>query len=230
MANLLEDFFYDCHSDDDSDDDSDFDLENNNCDQIVRAAGGYNTDRQLLPNLDDPVEIRRTLERVANTTRLLLRSVGGKCDRYEPLEQQVSRSFFYPATLEISARLLTDKSCPYPPSGQCRLRGDPVTLKLPMELNPYSGQVNLNIFQPGPKPLASCCHCAGSGDRRNVPVAKPAPESDPSLDPGVVSATLGHGVAQRPGLGLGPGGMRRHTQRHDGVHKSGRKVRWPEFL
>jgi len=40
MANLLEDFFYDCHSDDDSDDDSDFDPEHNNCDEIVRAAGG----------------------------------------------------------------------------------------------------------------------------------------------------------------------------------------------
>lgn len=117
------------------------------------------------------------------------------------------------------------------PSAQCRLRGDPVTLKLPMELNPYSGQVNLQIYQPG-STVASGCHRFGAGDRRNAPVDKPATGPDPALDSGVVTGTLGYGVAPRPGLGLGlgSGGMRRHTQRHDGVHKSGRKVRWPEFM
>ncbi|KAL7726947.1 hypothetical protein ACLKA6_002714 [Drosophila palustris] len=214
MANHLEDCFYDCLSDSESDEDSDFELEDHKCGEIVRAVAGY------CPNFDDPAEIRRTLERVANTSRLLLRSVGGDCDCFEHLEQQASRSFFYPATLEICARLLTDKS---PPIGQCRLRGDPVTLKLPMELNPYNGQVNLNIFQPGSKPLtgAGGSQCVGAGDRRTGQVAKPVtgPESEP-----------GSGVVNRASFGLGPAGIRRHTQRHDGVQKSGRKVRWPDVL
>lgn len=116
MANLLEDCFYDCQSDDDSDSDSDDSDRDHDRDlQLLRSVGGYSAARQLLPKFDDPVEIRETLERAVRTTRLLLRSVGGKCDCFAPAEQATSRSFFYPATLEICARLLTDKSCPCPP-------------------------------------------------------------------------------------------------------------------
>lgn len=226
MANLLEDCFYDCQSDSESTEDSELDLEDDKCDQALRAVGGYSGNHHLFSKFDDSLEMRKALERVTNTSRLLLRSVGGKCDCSNCLEKETSRPFFYPAQLEICARLITDKSCPIPPSGQCRLRGDPVTLKLPMELNPYSGQVNLPIFQPE-KNVSGGCHCAGAGDRSFGAGTKPAPVSD---ETGHDTGLGYYGAAHRPGFGVASGGMRRHTQRHDGVRKSGRKVRWPDVL
>ncbi|KAH8360258.1 hypothetical protein KR093_011639, partial [Drosophila rubida] len=159
MADYLGDCFYDCQSATESDDEeSAIDLEPINCEQVVRAVGGYS------PNFEDPLEMRHTIERVAINSRMLLRSVGGNCECLGGyVDRSASASFFYPATLEICARLLTDKSCACPPSCQCRLRGEPVILQLPMELNPYSGQVNVEIFQHAPKALASArgCHCIG---------------------------------------------------------------------
>ncbi|XP_020813742.1 uncharacterized protein LOC110188370 [Drosophila serrata] len=108
---------------------------------------------------DDPVEIRAVLERAAIATQRMLRCYGGT-DGGPTLP---SRSRFYPATLEVSARLHTDDKCPCPKDRQCKLRGDPVTLNLPIELNPESGQVRVNIFQP--KAMGTICGCDESGDR-----------------------------------------------------------------
>ncbi|KAH8307605.1 hypothetical protein KR044_005033, partial [Drosophila immigrans] len=158
MADYLGDNFYDCQSGSDSDVE---DLGSNNCEQVIRAVGGFSP-------LDDPLVIRQALERVANNSLLLLRTVGGKCDYLGHLDRHTSSTFVYPATLEICARLLTDKSCACSPNCRCRLRGEPVTLQLPVELNPFSGQVNVQILQHGQKPLTvgGECHCGGAGDRR----------------------------------------------------------------
>ncbi|XP_017037495.1 uncharacterized protein [Drosophila kikkawai] len=105
------------------------------------------------PRYDDPMEIRAVLERAAIATQRMLRCYGGtECGPSRP-----TKTRFYPATLEVSARLHTDDKCPCPKDRQCKLRGDPVTLNLPIELNPETGQVKVNIFQP--KSMATICGC-----------------------------------------------------------------------
>ncbi|KAH8243091.1 hypothetical protein KR032_004554 [Drosophila birchii] len=102
---------------------------------------------------DDPVEIRAVLERAAIATHQMLRCYGGSDGGLT----RPSKARFYPATLEVSARLHTDDKCPCPKDRQCKLRGDPVTLNLPIELNPETCQVKVNIFQP--KSIATICGC-----------------------------------------------------------------------
>ncbi|KAH8329760.1 hypothetical protein KR074_003819 [Drosophila pseudoananassae] len=144
-----EDTFYDCLSDEE---------------EVVEEqemAHGDAVVCKRAPRFDDPVEIRAVLERAAIATQQLLRCYGG-ADTPAP---RPSMTRFYPATLELSARLHTDDLCPCPKERQCKLRGDPVTLKLPIELNPESGQVKVNIFQP--KSMGTICGCnAPIGDRR----------------------------------------------------------------
>ncbi|XP_060648231.1 uncharacterized protein LOC132785919 [Drosophila nasuta] len=244
MADYRGDCFYDCNSESENgDEDSVIEHEPKKCEQIIRAVGGFST-----PNFDDPLEIRQTLERVSDNSRLLLRSVGGKCDCLEHSDRHTSATFFYPATLEICARLLTDKSSACPASCRCRVRSEPVKLQLPMELNPYSGQVNMKIFQHALKAMTVVdgCYCAGAGDKRQ-PNAEPGTKTEkatsakitkvPEADPGGgADGGFEHPLAPRSGAGLGsgfgftPGGLRRYTQRHNYVHKSGRKVRWPDIL
>ncbi|KAH8395524.1 hypothetical protein KR222_000481, partial [Zaprionus bogoriensis] len=150
MISELEDSFYDCRSD--AEEGADVEAPVTTVDIEAPVAKDIDVDMdigELIPNVRDSWEIRQTLERVANSAHLLLRSVGGQCEMCaNMLDRSASCSHFYPATLEISARLHTDTSCTCPPHCQCVLRGDPVTLNLPMELNPYSGQVKVDIFQP----------------------------------------------------------------------------------
>lgn len=136
---------------------------------ILKAGKGDATDHRLLQskpsNYDDPMQIRDILHRAANSAQILLRGLGGHCE-YTRLEPQGCMCF-YPATLEITTRVQTESSCGCPPHCQCILRGSPVTLKLPMELNPHNGQVNVNIFQPRPKQLTAAGEGVGGGDRRS---------------------------------------------------------------
>ncbi|ALC45650.1 CG33189, partial [Drosophila busckii] len=92
-------------------------------------------------NYSDPAHIRATLQRAANATQRLLRDFGGPCAALH------TEQHFYPATLEINARLHTNKELCAAPARQCRLRGDPVTLKLPMSFDMQTGQLKVNIFQ-----------------------------------------------------------------------------------
>ncbi|XP_016977761.1 uncharacterized protein LOC108043527 [Drosophila rhopaloa] len=134
------DTFYDCRSDDEGSPE-------------LAVGGGDEVICKRAPRFDDPVEIRAVLERAANTTQRLLRCYGGT----DCVPTRPSMTRFYPATLEVSARLHTDDKCPCPKDRQCKLIGDPVTLKLPIELNPESGQVKVNIFQP--KSIGTFCGC-----------------------------------------------------------------------
>ncbi|EDV49867.1 uncharacterized protein LOC6552643 [Drosophila erecta] len=134
------DIFHDCRSDDEETPELD-------------VGGGDEVICKQAPRFDDPVQIRAVLERAATATQRLLRCYGGTdCVPTRPLMTR-----FYPATLEVSARLHTDDKCPCPKDRQCKLMGDPVTLKLPIELNPESGQVKVNIFQP--KSIGTFCGC-----------------------------------------------------------------------
>ncbi|XP_017123874.1 uncharacterized protein LOC108143835 [Drosophila elegans] len=135
------DTFYDCRSDEE-------------CSPESVVGGGDEVICKQAPRFDDPVEIRAVLERAATATQRLLRCYGGT-DFCVPPRPTMTR--FYPATLEVSARLHTDDKCPCPKDRQCKLIGDPVTLKLPIELNPESGQVKVNIFKP--KSIGTFCGC-----------------------------------------------------------------------
>ncbi|KAH8295308.1 hypothetical protein KR018_009918 [Drosophila ironensis] len=125
------DTFYDCRSDDE-------DL------QDLGLAHGDAVVCKKAPRFDDPVQIRAVLERAATATLKLLRCYGGT----ENVVPRPSLTHFYPATLELIARLHTDDHCSCPKKRQFKLTGDPVMLKLPIELNPKSCQVKVNIFQP----------------------------------------------------------------------------------
>lgn len=142
------DTFYDCHSDEEED-----------VEEQEMAHGDAVVCKQA-PRFDDPVQIRAVLERAATATQQLLRCYGGTdIQATRPLMTR-----FYPATLELSARLHTDDLCPCPKERQCKLRGDPVTLNLPIELNPESGQVKVNLFQP--KSMGTICGCNAPVDKR----------------------------------------------------------------
>ncbi|KAH8369094.1 hypothetical protein KR009_000818 [Drosophila setifemur] len=142
------DTFHDCQSEDDNIEELGVGLGHGDAVVCTRA-----------PCFDDPVEIRAVLERAAVATQRLLRCYGGTNRVVRP-----SMTQFYPATLELSACLHTDDFCPCPKDRQCKLKGDPVTLKLPIELNPESGQVKVNIFQP--KSMGTICGCSTeAGDK-----------------------------------------------------------------
>ncbi|EDV93482.1 uncharacterized protein LOC6563304 [Drosophila grimshawi] len=191
MEKEPEERFFDCCCGSESEAESDLE-------SIVRT-NDYNC--SLLSCPTNVFEMRRALERAANTAQILLRGLGvhGDKDGAAAGNTACSCMRFYPATLEISARLHTDTSCGCPPHCQCVMRGDPVTLKLPMELNPANGHVNVNIFQPKPtkptKPLGG-----GAGDRP-------------------ISSSLS-----------APSTLSRHSQRHGGDRKGGRRVRWPDAI
>ncbi|XP_041675150.1 uncharacterized protein LOC108109401 [Drosophila eugracilis] len=139
------DTFHDCRSDEEDTSE-------------LAVGGGDEVICKQAPRFDDPVQIRAVLERAANATQQLLRCYGGT----DCVPTRPSMTRFYPATLEVSARLHTDDKCPCPKDRQCKLHGDPVTLRLPIELNPESGQVKVNIFQP--KSIGTFCGCNDPGN------------------------------------------------------------------
>ncbi|XP_017014090.2 uncharacterized protein [Drosophila takahashii] len=137
------DTFHDCRSDDEETETPE-----------MAVGGGDEVICKQAARFDDPVQIRAVLERAATATQRLLRCYGGT----DCVPMRPSMTRFYPATLEVSARLHTDDKCPCPKDRQCKLIGDPVTLRLPIELNPESGQVKVNIFQP--KSIGTFCGCS----------------------------------------------------------------------
>ncbi|XP_023169741.2 uncharacterized protein LOC111598631 [Drosophila hydei] len=143
-----------------------------------------------------PMDMRNILRSAAHNAQILLRGLGVSCECIEAEEPQASCKFFYPATLAITARVHAESTCGCPPQSQCILRGSPVTLNLPIELNPQSGQVKVNIFQPAPATLATAAECIamGAGDRRS------------------------YGLAQNS--------IRRPCYRSGSARKAARKVRW----
>ncbi|XP_016941584.4 uncharacterized protein [Drosophila suzukii] len=149
------DTFHDCRSDDEEIPE-------------LSVGGGDEVICKQAPRYDDPGQIRAVLERAATATQRLLRCYGGT----DCVPTRPSMTRFYPATLEVSARLHTDDKCPCPKDRQCKLIGDPVTLKLPIELNPESGQVKVNIFQP--KSLATFCGCSAPGKQSKSKNRRPS--------------------------------------------------------
>lgn len=157
----------------------------------------------LQPSVKDVWKIRETVERVATGAHQWLHNVGGKCNICGGMKKEKNASSsYYPATLEISARVYSDKA-PQRPSG---LRNDPVTLKLPVELNPQSGQVKVNVF----KPLS----LGGEGDKRG-------PSPSPAVVRGAGHKGWGPAIASPKSF--------RHTQRSEAKLARGvRRVRWPD--
>ncbi|EDW80985.1 uncharacterized protein Dwil_GK11265 [Drosophila willistoni] len=147
------DIFHDCLSDSDTEHFSDV----SELPEKAVGDGSHSDDnkkkdtasaKQLI-RFDDPEQIRTVLERAALTTKMLLRCYGGDGQSGNEDNVPYHRSpRFYPATLEINARLHAEETCSCPKNCQCQLRGEPVTLKLPIELNPLNGQVNVEIYQP----------------------------------------------------------------------------------
>ncbi|XP_030572225.1 uncharacterized protein LOC115770916 [Drosophila novamexicana] len=144
----MEDIFFDCCSEGEAE-----------CETVLMQREGI-----LKAGKGDATD-HRLLQSKPSNAQILLRGLGGHCE-YTRLEPQGCMCF-YPATLEITTRVQTESSCGCPPHCQCILRGSPVTLKLPMELNPHNGQVNVNIFQPRPKQLTAAGEGVGGGDRRS---------------------------------------------------------------
>ncbi|EDW66683.1 uncharacterized protein [Drosophila virilis] len=168
----MEDIFFDCCSEGEAE-----------CETILmqregilKAGKGDAADHCLLQSksnkYDDPIQIRDILHRAANSAQILLHGLGGHCE-YTKFEPQGCKCF-YPATLEITTRVHTESSCGCPPHCQCVLRGSPVTLKLPLELNPHNGQVNVKIFQPSTKQLTGAGEGVGGGDKR---ASNPSPNN-----------------------------------------------------
>ncbi|SPP84028.1 uncharacterized protein LOC117586601 [Drosophila guanche] len=138
--------FYDCNSDTEGDDNG--------------APGGDVC--KVVAHQEDPSHMRAVLENALHATQNLLGCYGS------PVAPTVRNPappgmHYYPATLEVSVTLNSEQSCLCPKHRRCRLRGDPVKLKLPIELNPESGQVKVNIFQPRPVVTISDCRQCGAG-------------------------------------------------------------------
>ncbi|XP_064535611.1 serine-rich adhesin for platelets [Drosophila montana] len=93
---------------------------------------------------DDPVVVRETLERAANATQMLLRN-------FERNKRVCKRPCS--ATLEITARLLTD---PKETSSKCRLEGRPVTVQMPLQFDPNTGQMVTSQSRPIEKETPGC--------------------------------------------------------------------------
>lgn len=174
--------------------------------RVVNAPGS--DVEELQPGVRDVWKIRETLERVAINAHQLLKNVGGKCNICGGTKQESSApsTYRYPATLEISTRLYTDKDRVrgVPQNHQWALHGEPVMLKLPIELSPYNGQIQVNIFQP----------CTGAGDR-----PRPVPAVGCMADnPLRGAAAVAKAIMQR-----------RSQPKGEKVPKCVRRVRWPDI-
>ncbi|XP_001359819.2 uncharacterized protein [Drosophila pseudoobscura] len=149
----VQDRFYDCISDTECEDNS--------------VSGGDVC--KVVSSLKDPGQMRAVLERALYATQNLLRCYGSAVAPAgrNPPPHELN---YYPATLEVSVTLKTEETCICPKNRQYSLRGDPVTLKLPIKLNPDSGQVKMNIYQPRAGVASGCRQCGAgapgaAGDR-----------------------------------------------------------------
>ncbi|EDW13864.1 uncharacterized protein LOC6572261 [Drosophila mojavensis] len=201
----MDDIFHDCRSE------SDCDRECAHKAGILKACQG-DFPQEEPQQRKAPMDMRSIIRRAAQNTQILLRGLGVHCECTEIEEPPSTCKFFYPATLEISARVHTEPSCGVPPHCQCILRGSPVTLSLPMELEPHSGQVKVNIFKPAPNTLAHPCECAAV--------------SPGGGGGGCVGAGAGAGAGDRRACGPPQNCMRRQSYRTGTARKAVRRVRW----
>ncbi|XP_034485127.1 uncharacterized protein LOC117790003 isoform X5 [Drosophila innubila] len=114
-----EDIFFDCMSIGDSD--------------LVRDANSCKSSSGKSSSgkgpCHDPEALRAALERVAQGTQMMLKNFDqSKCGCRKSCN----------ATLEITARLITDSKDAGP---NCRFQGRPVTMKMPLEFDPSTGQL-----------------------------------------------------------------------------------------
>ncbi|XP_062122807.1 uncharacterized protein LOC133836371 isoform X1 [Drosophila sulfurigaster albostrigata] len=129
--------------------------------------------------LDDPEALRAALERIAHGTQMMLKNF-----------EQSKNGCRKPcnATLEITARLITDANDSGP---NCHFQGRPVTMKMPLEFDPSTGQLgtksvsssrnvvckqSCNNNQP---PLESNTACLALMYMRDE---RPSPQSAPAAD------------------------------------------------
>ncbi|XP_041451043.1 uncharacterized protein LOC111073200 [Drosophila obscura] len=120
------------------------------CKSDTEGENDAGADGQVVSNRQDPVQLRAVLERALHATQKLLSCYGSSVAPTTVRRLPPREVLYYPATLEVSVTLNTEETCRCPKHCQCRLRGGPVKLKLPIELNPESGQVKVNVFRPTP--------------------------------------------------------------------------------
>ncbi|XP_017866247.1 PREDICTED: uncharacterized protein LOC108615908 isoform X2 [Drosophila arizonae] len=151
-----EDIFFDCLSISDTD----FPREGQSCKNIDSCRSKPANNEQTKPvsckstcsgqasgtsKYDDPEAVRAALRRAENVTQMLLKN-------FERNQGDSKRQCN--ATLEITARLLTD---PRPNASKC-LQGRPVTVQMPLRFDPCSGQmVTCGPSQPVDKSQMSVC-------------------------------------------------------------------------
>lgn len=151
-----EDIFFDCLSISDTD----FPREGHSCKNIDSCRSKPANNEQTKPvsckstcsgqasgtsKYDDPEAVRAALRRAENVTQMLLKN-------FERNQGDSKRQCN--ATLEITARLLTD---PRPNASKC-LQGRPVTVQMPLRFDPCSGQmVTCGPSQPVDKSQMSVC-------------------------------------------------------------------------
>ncbi|TDG42169.1 hypothetical protein AWZ03_011397 [Drosophila navojoa] len=133
---------------------------------------------------DDPEAVRAALRRAENVTQMLLKN-------FERNQGDSKRQCN--ATLEITARLLTD---PKPNASKC-LQGRPVTVQMPLRFDPCSGQmVTCGPSQSVDKSQMSVCSknaskdysCPVSTCHVHQPAPVPAPLPIPAPAPAPASA------------------------------------------
>ncbi|XP_043863633.1 uncharacterized protein LOC6572260 isoform X2 [Drosophila mojavensis] len=158
-----EDIFFDCLSISDTD----FPREGHSCKNIDSCRSKPANNEQTKPvsckstcsgqasgtsKYDDPEAVRAALRRAENVTQMLLKN-------FERNQGDSKRQCN--ATLEITARLLTD---PRPNASKC-LQGRPVTVQMPLRFDPCSGQmVTCGPSQPVDKSQMSVCSKNASKD------------------------------------------------------------------
>ncbi|KAH8307541.1 hypothetical protein KR044_000762, partial [Drosophila immigrans] len=124
QPNRSEDEFFDCLSIGDS--------EPKTCkctSKKMRSCKSSKVSASESQRLDDPEALREALERIAHGTQMMLKNF-----------EQSKNGCRKPcnATLEITARLITDAKEDGP---NCKFQGRPVTMKMPLEFDPSTGQL-----------------------------------------------------------------------------------------
>ncbi|KAH8403426.1 hypothetical protein KR215_004229, partial [Drosophila sulfurigaster] len=126
QPNRSEDKFFDCLSIGDSDCKKCASKKISSCKSGRSAKGPNKSDSN---RLDDPEALRAALERIAHGTQMMLKNFEqSKYGCRKPCN----------ATLEITARLITDANDSGP---NCHFQGRPVTMKMPLEFDPSTGQL-----------------------------------------------------------------------------------------
>lgn len=131
-----EDIFYDCLSFRDNDNG----CKSSSCkSNNIKGSGCQEPTKSDSSRFDNQEAIRAALERVVQCAPMLLKNL-------EPCRKCCN------ATLEITARLITDsKDC----NPNCRYQGRPVTMKMPLEFDPSTGQLGT---KSAPSSSSHICH------------------------------------------------------------------------